>query len=110
MLRNPELGWKGKVLAPFWVLVYWLFLFVFVFLTAIVNISCLLTACLPKGTWRYGFYQGMMRTMTRSTFCFFDAVGILKVRYKGLENLQADVEGRHPILVANHPNMLDVFL
>lgn len=110
MLRNPPKSPAHYVLWPFWVVVYWVYLFVFALLTAVVNLSCMLTSLLPPGRWRYGFYQSMIRSMARGSFWFLGLVGILRIRYVGFEQLAVEEESVPPILVANHPNLLDVFL
>lgn len=110
MLRNPPISPAQRLLWPFWVLVYWAFLFVFGFLTTLVNLSCVLTSLLPPGRWRYGFYQGMIRVMARTFICFLGLVGILRIRHVGFEQLAAERGPVRSILVANHPNLFDVFL
>lgn len=110
MLRNPPNSLTQKMLRPFWVVVYWIYLVVFGLLAAIFNATCVLTSLLPEGGWRYGFYQALMRTMTRGSFWLLGAVGILRVQHVGFETLPTDRGSVKPILVANHPNLLDVFL
>lgn len=110
MLRNPEKTMAQRVLWPFWVLVYWCSLLITVLFTLVINLSCVLTSLLPAGTWRYGFYQGMLRTMIRVFFGFLGAVGILRIRYVGFDAIDTKPGTVKPILVANHPNLLDIFL
>lgn len=110
MLRNPDKTLAQRLLQPFWVLVYWIYLVVFGLLAAVVNLSCILTSFLPAGRWHYEFYQWMMRTMTRATFGLLGIVGILRVQHVGFEELPTGGGSIKPILVANHPNLLDVFL
>lgn len=110
MLRNPPKSPAQRLLWPFWVLVYWIFLFVFGFLTAVVNLSCVLTSLLPPGRWRYGFYQCMIRVMARAFIRLLGVAGILRIRHVGFEHLAAERGPVRSILVANHPNLFDVFL
>lgn len=109
MLRNPDRTLARRLLWPFWVVVYWIYLVVFGLLAAVVNVSCVLTSFLPPGRWRYGFYQGMIRRMTRVSFWLLDLVGILRVRHVGFDQLATESGVVKPILVANHPNLFDVF-
>lgn len=110
MVRNSEKTILQKALWPFWILVYWVYLIVFGLLALVVNVSCVLTSFLPAGEWRYGFYQGMLRWMTRCSFWLLRALGILRVEYVGFDTIAKDLNSVKPILVANHPNLLDVFL
>lgn len=110
MLRNPEKTWAHRALYPFWLLLYWVYLLVFGLLTAIINICCLLTSFLPVRQWQIDFYQGMLRVMTLGTFTLLRVLGILRVRHVGFEALPVDQTSIKPILVANHPNLFDVFL
>jgi len=111
MLHNPRKTAWHRVLYPFWVVLYWIYLLVFAALATVVNISAVLTSLLPPGRWRYGYYQAMLRQMTRASFRLLGALGILKVNHVGFESLDADeAVAVRPILVANDPNLLDVFL
>lgn len=110
MLCNPPKTLVQRLLWPFWVVVYWIYLFVFAGLAFFVNVMSVLTSWLPRGEWRYGFYQAMLRTMTRVSFWLLRVVGILRVQHVGFETLERDSSAVKPILVANHPNLLDVFL
>ena len=110
MLRNPPKSFAEILLRPFWVLLYWLYLVVFSFLALVVNVSCVLTSFLPPGGWRYAFYQGMLRIMTRGSFRLLGLLGILRIRYLGFDRIACDETSVKPVLVANHPNLLDVFL
>lgn len=110
MLRNPEKTAPHYLLYPFWLVVYWIYLAVFGIFAGIVNLSCTLTALLPPGGWRYGFYQAMIRAMTLFSLRLLRLVGILRVKYSGFEALPRGRDAVKPILVANHPNLFDVFL
>lgn len=110
MLRNPPMSLNERLLWPFWVLLYWLYLLVFAFLAFVVNLCCVFTAFLPEGAWRYRFYQSMIRSMTRGSFTLLRVSGILRVAYSGFDRIPKDRTSVKPILVANHPNLLDVFL
>ena len=110
MLRNPDKTLVQRVLYPFWVVLYWICLLAFAALAAVVNISCVLTSFLPAGDWRYGFYQAMLRWMSLGWFFTLRVLGILRVRHVGFDRLPVDPQSIKPILVANHPNLFDVFL
>lgn len=110
MLCSRKRTLAQRLLYPFWLIFYWGYLFVFCLLAGIVNVSCVLTSFLPMGDWRYGFYQAMIRTMSCLTLRLFRLVGILKVQHVGFEALSKDADSVKPILVANHPNLFDVFL
>ncbi|MGZ0654594.1 lysophospholipid acyltransferase family protein [Coraliomargarita sp. W4R72] len=110
MLRNPEKTLVHHVLYPFWVVLYWVCLLAFGLLALIVNVSCVFTALLPAGDWRYGFYQAMIRRMSLTWFFVLRVLGILRVQHIGFEALATDTYSVKPILVANHPNLFDVFL
>lgn len=110
MLVNPEKTVWSRILYPFWVVLYWIFLVVFALCALVVNVSAVVTSVLPQGKWRYEYYQWLLRTITRGWFLFLGALGILRVRYIGFESLSTDRSSIKPILVANHPNLFDIFL
>jgi len=110
MLRNPQKTFTHRLLYPFWVVLYWIYLVVFASLAAVINLSCLLTSFLPAGQWHCDFHQWMLHTMTRGTFVLLRVLGILRVRHVGFERLAGDEDSIKPIIVANHPNLFDVFL
>jgi 1-acyl-sn-glycerol-3-phosphate acyltransferase len=110
MLPKPEKTFARLMLWPFWVVVYWIYLVVFGLLAMIVNLSCLLTSFLPKGNWRYSFYQKMIGGMSRSSIWLLRVVGILRVQHVGFEQIETSESAQKAILVANHPSLFDVFL
>lgn len=110
MLVNPERTLVQRIFYPFWVVFYWIYLGVFALLAFIVNISSIFTSLLPAGEWRYNYYQAMVCAMSRGTLWLFKTVGILHVRYVGFDTLPTNRETIKPVLVANHPNLFDVFL
>jgi len=110
VLVNPPKTFLKRLLWPYWALLYWVNLFVFAFITFVVNLSAVVTAFLPAGNWRYGYYQWLIRTMTRGFLHLLRVVGILRIRYEGFESIPKDYQSIKPILVANHPNLLDVLL
>lgn len=110
MLVNPPRSITQWVLWPFWLLVYWIYLLVFALLALVVNLSCVFTSFFPAGAWRYGFYQKMIATMTRVSLRLLRIVGILRIDHVGFEKIPIGPNQAKAILVANHPNLLDVFL
>jgi 1-acyl-sn-glycerol-3-phosphate acyltransferase len=110
MLLNPPKTLLKRLLWPFWALLYWVHLFVFAFMAFVVNVSAVATSFLPAGNWRYSYYQWMLRSMTRGFLLGIRVLGIMHIRYDGVESIPKDRLSIKPILVANHPNLLDVFL
>jgi len=106
---NYSYRWYHYLLWPLWVVIYYIGLVVFGLLALTVNVCTFFTAFLPQGSWRVGFYQAMMRWMSIGCLKLYALTGIMRVEYLGFESIETRPKVTKPLLIANHPSLLDVF-
>ncbi len=109
MRDKYEYRWYDYLLWPLWVVVYYIFLFIFALLAFTVNVASLVTALLPPGEWKVDFHQAVICGMSRACFAIFRITGIVRIDCYGFDSISRERGVPKPVLVANHPSLLDVF-
>jgi len=97
-------------LRPIWIVLYYCFLVLFASLALVVNLIALITALLPDAPWKARFFQAVIRGMVWFCLCLFRVTGIMRVECEGFEALEKRPGESKPVLIANHPCLMDVFL